>query len=327
MVTSEVIELLSSDEEEGSSRTPPTTSTSTTTSADVSSSSIIQRPEEIIAQQSNTSGNISAKRAREDETTTRDGETVNSLLQQLLKVDADQLAMLERHDSDLIAQLESFSDNLRAYIVRVKNARLDEKKASQKALYLACQAQHKKERSEMVASKLCFDCKKPSDTLEPCTGFDGFETDGVGGEGILACEECRDNKVICPECKYFLCEQKSCCDASYKCKGCEEIICLACAENDNIARKHCECDEFYCAECADDNILEEQCCSCATKNTTCNACDNGFKECDGDCQQPLCNECVHRLACGNEAHLCGGCEYDCEDCDMCSGYSHPSRWM
>mmetsp|Transcript_27255 Transcript_27255/g.40362 ORF Transcript_27255/g.40362 Transcript_27255/m.40362 type:complete len:325 (-) Transcript_27255:76-1050(-) len=323
MVTSEVIELLSSDEEEGSSRTPPTTST--TTSADVSSSSIIQRPEEIIAQQSNTSGNISAKRAREDETTTRDGETVNSLLQQLLKVDADQLAMLERHDSDLIAQLESFSDNLRASIVRVKNARLDEEKALQQARDLACKVQHEKERSEMVASKLCFDCKKPSDTLEPCTGFDGFETDGVGGEGILACEGCRDNKVICPECNHFLCEQKSCCDASYRCTGCEEIICLGCAEKNNYAGKHCSCEEFYCAECADDNILEEQCCSCATKHTTCGSnncsCRSGFfKKCEGDCEQPLCDECVQKLACGNEVHFCGDCEYDCVDCDWCAGY-------
>ena len=93
MVKSEVIELLSSDEEGGST-------TIISTSMPSSSPLIQQRSEEINAQQLTPPGSRSAKRAREDETTTRDGETVNSLLRQLLKVDADQLAMVERHDSD-----------------------------------------------------------------------------------------------------------------------------------------------------------------------------------------------------------------------------------
>ena len=316
MVKSEVIELLSSDEEGGST-------TIISTSMPSSSPLIQQRSEEINAQQLTPSGSRSAKRAREDETTTRDGETVNSLLRQLLKVDADQLAMVERHDSVLISQLELFSDNLRASIVRVKNARLDEEKALQQAREKAFKVQYEKQRSEMVASKVCFECMKPSGTVEACTGF---KKEGISGEGVLACEGCRDNKAICPECSHFLCEP--CCDPSYKCKECEEIICIDCAENDDYAGKHCECSEFCCAECADGSFLEEQCCACATKYTSCNNCsdDSGLKKCEGDCNEPLCDGCEQKLACGNEVHLCGDCEYDCVDCDMCAGYYHCSRW-
>jgi hypothetical protein len=146
----------------------------------------------------------------------------------------------------------------------------------------------------------------------------------------LLCEDCQEIATIgtCPECNTFLCKNDSCCDPSYKCTSCEDAVCLPCVEKDGYGAEVCDCDAWYCSSCVHNNLSPETCCVCSRQYSTCRKCSsfNQLEKCQGDCDMPLCDDCVCSLACGNDARLCGKCDFECEDCDMCQGYYSSSRW-
>jgi len=158
---------------------------------------------------------------------------------------------------------------------------------------------------------------------QTCAGFQG----GDSCKGVMLCEKWEDKIGVgtCAECSSCLCKE---CDPSYKCKECEEQFCLSCAEKDDSnVGKSCECGDWYCMSCADDVIVEECCCSCLREGVYCKKCDyNKLDRCEGECDKPLCENCIRKMACGNDARLCGNCKYDCVVCDMCAGYYSASRW-
>jgi len=280
------------------------------------------------------------KRAREEQverTTTHDDTTpptsvgkfnpLRMLLQQLIEADPDKL-IIEAEQHALLSRLENFINKLHSSIDGVKKVRSEEE-ASRLANTKVIQNQKEIERSRMAATSVCFKCKKlavaVSDVLYPCAGF---KEEGVSGDGIIVCEGCRDNQKIlnmCPHCDTFLCEYDSCCDPSYKCEGCEKVVCLPCAEKIEYSGGSCECS-WYCAECFDDKVDEDICCRCNETNIVCGKCDQ-VRKCEGGCKQPLCDDCASGLACGNDAHLCGVCNFDCPDCDICEKYCGDDlRW-
>lgn len=117
-----------------------------------------------------------SKRARE--------ETTSDLLQQLLKSDPSELAMVAA-DSRTLSALFHFTERLRDSMETTKRYRRDEEQAAQLALSKAKQAR-------LIAANLCFECQKSVDgVLNPCVGFkqDGG---GSGGDGVLLCEDCQD---------------------------------------------------------------------------------------------------------------------------------------
>jgi len=255
-----------------------------------------------------------------------------ALLRQLVHADTNELTTLaERHA--LLSHLENVSQRLRASIDGARTARSEGEGSPRCTGAGAVRTRKEEKRERMVADRVCFQCRKQpqkisvSDVLYPCVGFKG---EGVAGEGILLCEECRENQTVlnvCTHCDTFLCERDSCCDPTYKCDGCEEVVCLPCVEEKDkeYAGGSCECS-WFCAECFGDNVEKDICGRCKDdSNVVCGKCDR-LRKCEGTCQQPLCDDCVVRLACGNDAHLCGACEYECPDCDMCDGYCGVSRW-
>ena len=85
------------------------------------------------------------------------------------------------------------------------------------------------------------------------------------------------------------------------------------------------CDDWYCDGCGDDCIEMKCCTMCSKGDECCGNCTADIGECE-NCNVPLCDGCVRRLACGNDVRLCGECDYCCDDCDMCEGYYGVSRW-
>jgi len=254
----------------------------------------------------------SSKRSRGEEPDKR-----KTQLEQLLALDPELLSRAATDDTGVLAELSNFSDTLRASIETVQKELEEEEMA-------AAQERAEEKRKQPLASNACFECGKSVDILRPCAGF--REGDDCC-KGVMLCEKCEDKFGVgkCTQCSSFLCKE---CDPSYKCNECKEMFCLPCAEKDDTnVGKSCECGDYYCMSCADDVIVEEKCCSCSTESIYCTECDfNKHDRCEGECEEPLCDNCVCKLACGNDARLCGNCEYDCVDCDMCAGYYGASRW-
>jgi hypothetical protein len=260
---------------------------------------------------------VPAKRAREDETAANDE---NGLLDRLLKADPEKLVSFGRKNAKILSDLGIFSTRLQTSIDQVTKEQQQEAQAAAKAWDGAIQTAKEAKKKQWVASNTCFECKNSADILQACVGF---KEEGVTGSGSLVCDDCQDKvtKATCPQCNNFLCRSNQCCDDSYKCTGCEETICVPCAEKDDYGGKGCECDDWYCDDCANYKIVEEQCCSCSKPNIYCINCNyNKLDKCDGDCEEPLCDKCVTTLNCGNNARICGVCDFDCVDCDMCAGY-------
>lgn len=262
----------------------------------------------------------SSKRSRGEEPEKRGTQLE---LEQLLALDPELLTRAAKDDAGVLAELSKFSDNLRASIETVQKELQEEEMAAAQVRAAAKEAAEEEKRKQLLASNTCFECGKSVDILRPCAGFQ----EGDGCKGVMLCEKCEDKIGVgtCTECSSFLCKE---CDPSYKCNGCKELFCLPCAEKDDSnVGKSCECGDWYCMSCADDVIVEENCCSCSTESVYCTKCDsNKLERCEGECEEPLCDKCVCKLACGNDARLCGNCEYDCVDCDMCAGYYGASRW-
>jgi hypothetical protein len=260
---------------------------------------------------------VPAKRAREDETAANDE---NGLLDRLLKADPEKLVSFGRKNAKILSDLRIFSTRLQTSIDQVTKEQQQEAQAAAKAWDGAIQTAKEAKKKQWVASNTCFECKNSADILQACVGF---KEEGVTGSGSLVCDDCQDKvtKATCPQCNTFLCRSNQCCDDSYKCTGCEETICVPCAEKDDYGGKGCECGDWYCDDCANYKIVEEQCCSCSKPNIYCKNCNyNKLDKCDGDCEEPLCDKCVTTLNCGNDARICGVCDFDCVDCDMCAGY-------
>lgn len=286
---------------------------------------------------------VSSKRHRKDE----GGGEDESYLQNFLAFDTDKLAIAGRHDEAVLNDLEKFCDNLQTSLATVKKARTDEvreRELKQQAIQaeLDRKARDKKTemRKQLVAEKRCFQCNAIDKGLNSCVQYKHMPygecgVEGVSGDGVIVCDDCCEQIAThtCRECSSFLHKDLgkdscgTCKDDSYICKSCGEFWCLTCAEGKNLGRS-CECFRWYCDDCADDNIETNNCSKCHTEEIFCNECsyNDTMKKCEGECEEPLCDECVCRLACGNDVRLCGNCEYDCCDCDMCEGYYGVSRW-
>eukprot|EP00984_Skeletonema_dohrnii_P003636 scaffold1230_cov97-Skeletonema_dohrnii-CCMP3373.AAC.12 len=300
----------------------------------------------------------SSKRPREEEKEggVEQSAASSSYLQNFLEYDTDKLAAVGRHDVKVVADLESFCGKLQASIAAVKNARDDEEKARmQKEKAIQDEIHDKKAREEqnkidkqareektkirrqLVAEKCCFQCKAVGKGLNACVEF--THGGGESGDGVIFCDDCYEIVGIrsCPSCSSFFhkslgedsCCKVDCMDDCYTCKSCGEIWCLPCAEADGaFFGRHCECDSWYCNGCADDNIERDCCYKCYKEDIYCGECsyNKSLEKCEGECENLLCDGCVCRLACGNDVRLCGDCDYDCADCDMCEGYYGHSRW-
>jgi len=246
-------------------------------------------------------------------------------LQKFLEYDTDKLAAVGMRDVKVIADLEKFCGKIQVSIASVKKTRDNVEKERKKRE----REERTKIRKQLVAEKRCFQCKAFDKGLNPCVEFthEGKES----GDGVLFCDDCHDKVVThsCFKCSSFLHKELgkdsrcgvNCRDDCYVCKSCGKAWCLPCAEADNAdVGRHCRCS-FYCNNCADDHITTDCCCNCEEEESYCNKCSyiKTMKNCDGECNEPLCNDCVRHLACGLDAHLCGNCDYDCTDCDICSG--------
>jgi hypothetical protein len=244
---------------------------------------------------------VPAKRAREDETAVNDE---NGLLDQLLKTDPAKIVSYGRKNAKQLSDLIIFSRRLQVSIHQVTKERQQEAQAAAKARDGAIQTAKEAKKKQWVASNTCFECKNSADVLQPCVGF---KEDGVTGSGNLVCDDCQDKvtKATCPQCNTFLCRSKLCCDDYYKCTGCEETMCVPCAEKDDYGGKACECGYWYCEDCADYKIVEEQCCCCDDPNIYCKNCNHKkLEKCEGDCEKPLCEKCASS---DNNAWMCGFC--------------------
>lgn len=263
-------------------------------------------------------------------------------LQKVLSFDTDDIASTGLHDALMFQKLQDFSSRLQTSLVAVKKIRDEQEQAirDEKTKQLLDQQTKIREektklRMQLVAEKRCFKCNVVHDgKLNQCVEYK--HGGGVSGDGVLVCDKCLDEVTThsCASCNSFFHDDRenfccNCTDDSYTCKSCEEVFCIACAEEDEDKGRSCGgCGDWYCNGCDDDNI-ETKCCRMCDKGeescggTLCTSGDMG--ECE-NCNEPLCDGCVCRLACGNDVRLCGECDFDCEDCDMCAGYYQQSRW-
>ena len=281
------------------------------------------------------------KRPRKEE-----GNNVSSsydeYVQDFLAYDTDQLAAAGRHNIEVINSIENFCNKLKVSLATVKQARDEEEKARkdkeravQDEIDRLARVEKTNARKQLVTARRCFQCKAIDGGLNTCIEYK--HGDGVSGDGLLLCDTCSDKVHIhsCPSCNSFFhgdlgensCSSVNCQDDSYACKSCKEIWCLPCVENDETIGRSCDCGDWYCIICADDSIQSNHCCVCDKEELCCEECITYEKmeKCEGKCEKPLCDECVTSLACGNDVRLCGQCDYDCADCDICAGY-YSSRW-
>lgn len=243
----------------------------------------------------------------------------SSYVQNFLAFDTDQLAAAGRHNIEVINSIENFCNKLKASLATVKKARDDEEGEIDRI------EREKKTnaRKKLVTEKRCFQCKATDKGSNSCVEYK--HGDGVSGDGLLLCDICSDKVLThsCPSCNSFFhrdlgensCSNVNCEDDSYACKSCEEIWCVPCVENDpenDLIGRDCVCGDWYCIVCAEDIIQSNHCCGCGEVEIYCNECSYNEKmeKCEGECGQPLCNNCVSHLACGNDVRLCGDCEYD-----------------
>jgi len=256
----------------------------------------------------------SNKKARlNDDDDSDSAAAVDKLLKQF---DVNKVTGVARTNDSVLEQLTNFAQDLNQKVEEVRKARQAEIQEAAVNRAKAIQQQIQDQKNQLLKSNSCFECKKAVDILSLCKCFIEH---GVQGDGLSLCEDCAEEKFkgTCSECDNFLCEN---CE-SFTCKSCGEVACLHCMEADKSEWVHC-C-EVYCGACSEGSII--QCAIC--DETFCPGCDENFVTCEG-CEAPLCKEkCVLKLACGNDADLCGDCNYDCEDCDYCAGYhSGGSRW-
>jgi hypothetical protein len=251
------------------------------------------------------------------------------MIEKLVQMDTDRLAMAGRHDANILSLLTDFSNSLFDSVHTIEKARQEEEKAAAQARQeeekaaaqasaKAIEAQIGEKKKKWIASNTCFECKKSADIVNPCVCF---KEDGISGDGKLACDDCVDKTMAacCADCNTWLCKES--CDDSYKCKACEEIYCLPCAEQEETLARD-SCCNWYCSDCIGDNAAVA-CFSC--EKVSCDDCDL-HQSCEGECGKPVCSECARKLTCGNDVHLCGECDFDCADCDYCGGYYFTSRW-
>lgn len=263
----------------------------------------------------------------------------------ILSFNTDEIASTGLNDKVMFEKLQDFSTHLQTSLDAVKKVRDDKEKVIQeKKKKQAREEQQKKmkqEREEMtklrtqlIAEKRCFKCNVVHEgTMNECTEYKS-SGGGASGDGILVCDKCHDEVTTnsCSSCNGFFhddIEHKnsscSCTDDSYVCKSCEEVFCLPCAEGKYMGRNCGGCDDWYCDGCGDDCIEMKCCTMCSKGDECCGNCTADIGECE-NCNVPLCDGCVRRLACGNDVRLCGECDYCCDDCDMCEGYYGVSRW-
>ena len=238
---------------------------------------------------------------------TRD-EVVAELGQQLLGADPRQMAQAAKGDAQRFAQLVLFAKQLGQAVDEVKKEELADQAAVEES-----------KRQRLLVNNQCFHCETSSEILSPCADFQAKHND-TNCHGTMLCEKCIESTAVvvatCPECVKFLCKE---CDPGFKCHGCSETFCMACSERNDIDKCNV-CDKFYCLHCAKKNLEKETCICCSMSHYFCDDCGEQFNVCEGECEQPVCDECLHKFRCGNDAPYCGECEFDCVDCDMCAGY-------
>lgn len=286
------------------------------------------------------------KRQRTSDESVDTGVDVSSrsLQQQFMGYDTDALAAAGRHDGVLLEELQLFCIKLSESIAAVRQERADEERErlqKEKEIQLkkdkAARIEKTKLRQKLVDEGRCFNCNSTAHAYSECVDFkhDG----GVAGNGMILCEECYEKVAThtCASCDGFLhydvvkispniqcCVDSGYCgDDSYKCKNCNEVYCLYCGESEDSLAKCCDdCSDWYCSSCTD-TLVTQGCSMCTDKQACyCEKCavGNELKRCDGECNEPICDDCAQRLDCGNNVRLCGECEFCCEDCDYCDGY-------
>ena len=290
---------------------------------------------------------LSSKRPREE------GNGPSSYLEQFLAYDTDKLAAVGRQDAAVIAELEKFSNRLQTSISAVKKildeeqaCKAMEKKIMDDKLAKKSREERTKQRQQLIAESRCFQCNVFVDgKLNSCVEYE--DNTGASGDGVLFCDTCCEKVKThsCHKCRSFLHEDLdknlcggasgNCNDDHYTCHGCKKFFCLPCAEfemdGETCEGNECCGHKWYCEECtADSNFGTVRCYKCDNEGKyICENCARSdLRKCEGECNKPVCDGCVRRLACGNDVRLCGSCFYYCEMCSMCEEASifNESPW-
>lgn len=263
-----------------------------------------------------------------------------SHLEKIRGICTDQLVTVGKNNTEVLSEIKEFSERLQKSIKAVEKEIDEERKEREKKERNEKEAQEKidrevetKRRQNLIDHKQCFKCNAVSESLTPCATFthDG----GVSGDGVLLCDECMNEvcEHICPSCESFMhkpisesCDGGTCQDDYYRCKACEELYCLPCAEEKDLG-KYCDCQVWYCNTCFDEKTESVSCSNCSAEELTCDDCrsEGMIVKCEGTCGKPICEKCTYTPACGSGMKLCSACDYDCcERCEYCP--SEDERW-
>ena len=273
-----------------------------------------------------------SKRAKTDEEDTSPTSTAHDpastsvsdkdMMDSLFKLDPKQLVDSCKTNDDAMQKLEQFVTDVKKHLEEVKEPRADAKAAKSDQKAKDDEAKRQEERTNMVDSNTCFECKQVADILTPCMCF---QQDGVKGHGTTLCEECmsKKNLAACEPCDKYLCDS---CDYQ-TCSGCKELACCTpCMEKDHSTWNACDsCGDVFCEDCSE--MLEETCRCDSGVERVCETCSGDYRTCEA-CNRQVCDRCRMQLACGNDVILCEQCapDYDCADCDYCAGYYGAPRF-
>lgn len=209
----------------------------------------------------------------------------------LCKLDPSKLVDCAKSNKNLLKKLESFSEGLQRNLKRAKEENIMNMK------------------QRLVDTNACFRCKKVDSILKSCVCF---EKKGVGGNGILLCEDCRDQQGIpsCIDCCKLMCGRFGC---NYQtCMECAINVCSPCIENDCPWKRCASCDKVYCSRCKNEKL--EGGCGCNETEYFCPGCLD-FETCD-KCGHKVCDMCRRVPDCKDNVVLCSDCAYSygCKDC-------------